>query len=418
VKLEEQVEILPSGIKTKIRGLHNHGKASKQSYAGQRTAMNLQGVEKDDLHRGDMVITAGRFSTTYAIDARLELLESAVPVKTRSQVHFHLGTSETIARVILYGTDLLKPGESSYCQLRLNDPVVAQSGDRFVIRRLSPLETIGGGSVLDSSPGRRKKKDGIDDLPVLEKGTIEEKISVKVATSALKGMTTFEIEGWISAEVPQTEKAIKALVKNGELLRSDGIVLHKSAFELFSMRLGEVLSEFHKANPTSKGMPKEEARERLKVEQGIFNFLAEEVQDVAIQRDLIALKSFRSAVTDDDKDNVLKALEGRGIEVPQRPELAKELGMEDRPLADVLKLMADEGTVKRVNDAFHISLSAYSGMLDKLRGHYRNNDSMTVAEFRDMMGTSRKFALPILEFLDAANVTVRVGDVRKLLLKD
>ena len=417
VCVDEQVEVLPSGLKTRVRGLHSHGKHAEQTFAGQRTAMNLQGVEKDELARGDMVVTAGRFSTTTALDARLELLKDSVAVKTRSQVHFHLGTSETVARVILYGTEKLGPGQSSYCQFRLNEPVVAQAGDRFVIRRISPLETIGGGSVLDSSPRRRRRSDGVDDLPLLEKGDIREKVAAKVANASIKGMSISHVEGWLKAEVPEIAGAVKDLLKEGVLLRFDDLLLHRDAFGLFARRLTSMLREFHEDNPTRQGIAKEEARERLKADQHIFSSLLEMVEDVSVQRDIISLKGFSAAVTDSEKARVLKTLEGMGIEAPQRKELAAELGIKDKQLADVLKLMGVEGSIKRVNDSFYISMSAYEGMITALRGHFSSKDTMTVAEFRDLMGTTRKYALPILEFLDSSRVTVRVGDVRKLLLK-
>jgi len=417
VRVDEQVEVLPSGIKTKVRGLHSHGKSAEQAFAGQRTALNLQGVEKDDLRRGDMVVTAGRFTTTRALDARLEILDDSVPVKTRSQVHFHLGTSETVARIVLYEKEQLAPGQSAYCQFRLNEPVVAQAGDRFVIRRISPLETIGGGTVLDSSPRKRRRRDGVDDLLVLESGSMEERIAAKVSNLSLGGMTISQVEGWVRSEVPVVDKAVNELVKSGTLFRFDDLLLHKDSFEMFSRRLTSMLKEFHEINPTSQGIPKEEARERLKADQRIFSDLVGKAAGVLVRKDRISLKGFSAAVTDEDKARVLKSLLNKGIEAPQRQDLATELGIKDAPLADVLKVMAGEGTLKRVNDSFYISMQAYDSMLDTLKKHYAANDTMTVAEFRDLMGTTRKYALPVLEFLDASNVTVRVGDVRKLLHK-
>jgi selenocysteine-specific elongation factor len=417
VSVDEQVEVLPLGLKSKVRGLHSHGNAVERTFAGQRTAMNLQGLEKDELSRGDTVVTAGRFTQTVSLDAKLVLLDGAVPVKTRSQVHFHMGTSETVARVVLYGLEILKPGESAYCQFRLNEPVVAQAGDRFVVRRLSPLETIGGGSVLDSSPRKRRRKDGTDDLAVLESGSTGEKVSVKVKNSKLAGMTIPEVEGWLKEELPAIRNAIDAFVENGDLLRFDDLLIHKDAFSEFSGRLTMLLGEFHKSNPTRQGMPKEEARERLKAGQRTFSALVAMVEGVQAHRDLLVLEGFSAAVSSDEKDKVLRNLEGKGIEAPQLGALASELGMKERSLADILKLMDQEGTVKRINDSMYLGMNAYESIISSLKEFYSTSDSMTVAEFRDLMGTTRKYALPILEFLDANKVTVRVGDVRKLLLK-
>ena len=417
VDLDEQVEVLPSGIKTRVRGLQSHGKAAEHALAGQRAALNLQGVEKDELNRGDVVVTAGRFTPTFALDVRLELLPDAVQVKTRSQVHFHLGTSETVARVILYEGEVLAPGESGYCQLRLSEPVVAQTGDRFVIRRISPLQTIGGGIVLDSSPRKRRKRDGIQDLRVMEAGSLSEKLGERVRRAGINGISLAELEGWIKAEVPDVRAAATELTGEGHLLDLDGLYIHKDVFSAFSQRLTAFLKTFHEGNPTSQGMPKEEARERLKIHARVFTELASRTTGVMLQRDLIALKGFSVVMDEGQRKKITDALEGAGVEAPLVSELATSLGIKEKQMSDMLKLMASEGSVVRANDSLYIGTGAYEKIISALRAHFASRDSMTVAEFRDMMGTTRKYALPLLEFLDSSKVTVRVDDVRKFLLK-
>ena len=170
ISVDEPVEILPSGINSKVRGLHSHGKSILTAYAGQRVAINLQAVDKESLKRGDVVVTPKRVIPTRVMDARIELLKDSPALKNKTPVHFHLATSETIARVLLYDRQELKAGESCFCQLRLKEPVVALAGDRFVIRRFSPVITIGGGTVLDSSPPKRRRNQGLDDLQILESG--------------------------------------------------------------------------------------------------------------------------------------------------------------------------------------------------------------------------------------------------------
>jgi len=417
VSIDEQVEVLPSGLKTKVRGLQSHGKAAERAYAGQRTALNLQGVEKEELNRGDVVVTSGRFAPTSALDVRLELLSGAVPVKTRSEVHFHLGTSETVARVVVYEGEVVDPGSSSYCQLRLSDSVVAQAGDRFVIRRISPLETLGGGVVLDATPRRRKKRDSLDDLKLMERGTLSQKIGAKVYAQGMKGFTALEVEGWIKSEIPAVKSATSELVDKGVLLDLGQQFIHKEAFDAFGLRLTEFLEAFHDTHPTSRGIPKEEAREKLKVEASVFTELASRMDNVTIQRDLIALKGFTVEVDEAISSKIIQALEEAGVEAPQVSTLAKSIGLKDKQLLDILKLLASEGRVVRANDSLYLGQKAYDKMVTALMEHFKDNDSITVAEFRDLMGTTRKYALPLLEFLDATRVTVRVDDVRKLLKK-
>jgi selenocysteine-specific elongation factor len=179
ISVDDTVEILPSDIKSKVRGLHSHGKPIQTAYAGQRVAINLQGIDKEDIKRGDSVVLPERFIPTRKIDAKVELLTDSPVLKSKSLIHFHLGTAETVARIILYGTNEVKAGEDCYCQFRLRDPVIAMSGDRYIVRRFSPVETIGGGEVLDPLSYRRSKKESTDDLMIFEQGTLAEKISAK-----------------------------------------------------------------------------------------------------------------------------------------------------------------------------------------------------------------------------------------------
>jgi len=415
--VDETLDILPGGLKTRVRGLQSHGRSVKKVYAGQRAALNLQGIDKEDLHRGDTLVTAGRFSSTRSVDARLELLGDAPPVKNRGLVHFHLGTSETVARVILYVTELLKPGESSYCQLRLQDPVVAQSGDRFIVRRFSPVDTIGGGEVLDPQPGRRRKKDGTADLDVLERGTVAEKISVKVKKASIRGLTVAHAEGWLGAEVPAINDAIRELEKRGEIKRYGDTLIHAEAAEAFKMAITERLRNYHQANPMKPGMSKEELRVELHVEPKIFSNMLGAVADVVVEQDIIRLKSFRAAASDEDKAKLLKMLEDKCFQPPDKKELAAALGVNEKKVADIIGLLSKEGDAVRINDTLALGRAAYEKMIVLLREHYAKKPDMTVAEFRDILGTTRKFALPYLEYLDSNGVTLRVGDVRKFILK-
>jgi len=415
--LEEQVEILPSGITTKVRGLQSHGRPMQEILAGQRGAVNLQGVEKEELKRGDTLVSPGRFSPTHSLDAKVELLSGAPPLKNRSLVHFHLGTSETVARVVLYGRDALEPGAGCYAQFRLRSPVVAQSGDRYIVRRFSPLETIGGGEVLDPSPLKRRKMEAAEDLEVFEGGSLAEKIAVKVKRLSLKGMSVAAVEGWVRAEVPAVRKAVGDLVKGGVLVRFEDTLFHREAVGLFKDEITRMLGEFHRKNPLRAGMPKEELRARMKVEPRIFTHLVSSISELVSEKDLLRLRAFSVSLSEDDKERVLAALREKGFQAPTKAELSSELSMGDRRITDILKLMADEGSVRRINDSVYMSMDAYERMLGILKGHFSRKAEMTVAEFRDMLGTTRKYALPLLEYLDSNRITLRVGDVRKLLQK-
>ena len=235
------LEILPGNISTKVRGLHSHGKAITTAYAGQRVAINLQSVEKEDLSRGDVAVASSSFSPTKTIDAFLELLSDAPLLKSKSLVHFYIGTAETIARVILYGKDELKAGESCYCQFRLQDPVVSMSGDRYIIRRFSPLETLGGGEVLDPSPHRRRKKDGLGDLEAMHEGGLEQKISLKIEKAGMTGISVNAINGWVNADTQAIAAAVGKLKKADEIVQHEDILLHSKAFNLIQAKISGVV---------------------------------------------------------------------------------------------------------------------------------------------------------------------------------
>jgi selenocysteine-specific elongation factor len=420
MSVDQDVEILPSNIKSKVRGLHSHGKPIQTAYAGQRVAINLQGVDKEELARGDSVVVPGRLSPTKKIDAKVELLPDAPLVKTKNLVHFHLGTSESVARIILYGRNELKAAESCYCQLRLQEPVIAMSGDRYIIRRFSPVETIGGGEVLDPLSFRRSRKEGTEDLAVFETGILSEKISTKVKRSGIHGLAVSAIEGWIKAEIPTIRSSIKDSVGKGILVQLEDTLVHADALNSFRETVVKTLGDFHKKNPLKPGMLKEELRASFNIEPRLFGNLITSLKDIVIEKELVRLSTFKAALSQVDqtmKTKILGLLEKGGFQPPSAEELSQSLKMDRKHLSDILKLMTKEDALVRISETTYITSSTYNDMIAKLKTFFAKKPDMTVAEFRDILNTSRKYALPFLEYLDTHKVTLRVGDIRKLLLK-
>lgn len=419
ISLDEPIEILPSGLMSRVRGLHSHGHAIQKAYAGQRVAINLQGVDKEALMRGDVAITPKTITPTRTIDARIELLNNVPPLKSKSLVHLHISTSETIARVILYDREELKPNDSCFCQLRLSDPVIALSGDRFILRRFSPVITIGGGTVLDPSPSRRKRTEGTNDLEMLEEGALPEKIAIKVKKSGLEGMDIKSLSGWIKAETPAIEGSIERLLDEGRLIKLDSRLLQIDVYRNINSAILNTIRDSHKKNPLSPGMQKEELRTQLKVPRAIWGALLSAIKDVAAEKDIVHLRDFRAASTDASQTSsgIISVLEKARFQPPSKEEVSEALNVPLKTVADILKLLSKEGKLVRINDSMYITASVHNEMLGILRSFYTGHQSMTVAEFRDLLGTSRKYALPFLEYLDSNKITLRVGDVRKLLLK-
>lgn len=420
ISVDAPLDILPCGVTTKVRGLHSHGKAITKAYAGQRVAINLQGVDKDELRRGDVAVAPSSFTPTKTLDLSLDLLKDVPPLKNRGLVHFYTGTPETVARVILYEHEELKAGEHCFCQFRLQDPVIAMAGDRYIIRRFSPLQTLGGGEVLDPTPGRRRRKDGIEDLIIYRTGQLGQKIELKIQKAGLTGISVPALTGWINADRPAMQQALKILEQTGALIRHEDILIHVHAFDLINSRVQELLRAFHKEHPLKPGMVKEEVRAHLNVDTKLFNFLISSLKDVIVDKDLIRLKTFTVALSgaaEVHKTKILELLTKGEFQPPTKQEMAETLKMDQKQITDILTILAKERSVVRINESVYLSAAAYERMISLLRTFFLKKPELTVAEFRDLLNTSRKFALPYLEHLDAAKVTLRLGDVRKFILK-
>ncbi len=423
ISLDAPVEILPSGKRTKVRGLQSHGETLKKAYAGQRVAMNLQGISKDELQRGDVITVPEKIKPAYIVDASLEILKNTEvnKLKTRSLVHFHTGSSELVGRIIIYGKDELKPGDNAYCQFRFKTPVTVMAGDRYIIRKFSPLITIGGGEILDVFPARRRKEEKLGDLETFDTGGLMEKLALKVLLSGLNGVTHADLAGWINSGAPEIKSSISALIKEGLLVQVDTRLIHKEVLESFHEKVISVLSDFHKENPLKPGMQKEVVRAVFRgLEQRSFEALLALVDDAVSEKELLRMKTFRISLSADKKlvkENILKVLDKAVFQPPSKDELAELVSVNTTEAGELLKIMASEKTLMRINDALYISMNNYTNMMDRLKEFFNKKKEMTVGEFRDVLGTSRKYAIPFLEYLDSNRITLRVGEVRKFLNK-
>ncbi len=423
ITIDDPVEILPAGIISKVRGLQTHGRAVEKAYAGQRTGINLQGIDKEQLRRGDSIVAFERFSPTVAIDAKLNLLASAPKVKSRSLVHFYTGTSEIIARIIIYDRNEILPDESCYCQFRLQEPIVALSGDRYIIRRFSPLETIGGGQILDPHPTKRKKETSLEDLVIFEHGALREKIEAKIKKTGYQGSRIYEIEGWISSSIPEIRRAVKQLIANGFVLQNQDILFHKASFDSFKNDLKNLLERYHKQNPLKSGLLKEELRSILKTKgkmaQEILS-LVTQIPEIVIDKDIVRLKDFNASISDSIghiQTMILDILTREGFHPSFKNELAAKISYSEKDIGDILKILAQSGFLVRINDSMYLTKAWHDRMIGLLREFFFKKQQMTVAEFRDILNTTRKYALPLLEYLDSNKITLRVGDIRKFMLK-
>jgi selenocysteine-specific elongation factor len=426
ISIEQEVEILPRAIRTRVRGIQSHNKAVNRAVAGQRTAVNLQGIEKDQLSRGDIIATAGYFTPTKTLDAKLDLLKQAPRgLRTGARVRFYNATQEAIGRITMLGVNELAPGESAFVQLRFERAVIVQNGDRFILRFYSPMETLGGGMVVNAHPRRHKRaamQESLTRLGVLEKGSIEERIAILVSLRGLAGMEENEVIAGITADKQETSSGLASLAQKKQLVRVDTLYVHSSHLAGLETKSIDLVKQYHKDNPLKPGLDKEELRSALRVRLSpkVLNLTLDGLikkKQLEAEGAKLRMPGFKAAggkVNDEVKNRIVEAIRKGGSQPPVREELPGLFGITERDAKDLLKLLADEGRTVRINDSLHLDREILDKIRTDLKSHLEAKKEITMAEFRDLARTSRKFAVPLMEYFDSQKLTQRIGDKRVL----
>lgn len=426
ISAEQEVDILPKGIKTKVRGLQSHNQAVKRSVAGQRTAVNLQGVEKDQLSRGDMIVSSSFFTPTKTLDAKLDLLKQAPRgLKTGSRVRFYIATQEAIGRITVLGAKELAPGDEAYVQFRFETSVIVQNGDRYILRFYSPMETLGGGMVLNPHPRRHRQatmRESIKNLGVLEKGTTEEKLALFIVGKGLAGMEENDIIGTIALDKQEIAAALAALTQKKVVLRVDTVYVHLSHLATLEKKAIDLIRQYHQDNPLKPGLDKEELKGmlRMRLSTKVLNMAIDGLvkkRQIEAEGPKLRLPGFRPTggkEQDEVKDKIVEAIKKGGTQPPVREEFPALFGISEKDAKDLLKLLADEGRTVRINDSLHLDKDVIEKVKSALKKHLEQKKEITMAEFRDLAKTSRKFAVPLMEYFDSQKLTQRVGDKRVL----
>ncbi len=428
INLGNEVEVLPAALPCRVRGIQTHGRKADKGAAGQRVAVNLQGVEHTEIFRGDIVVPRGIYRPTRAIDARLDYLQTAPrELKHRATLRLHSATYEVPAKVILIDRDALLPGESTYVQLRLAKPVLLLPGDPFVLRTYSPQATLAGGTVLDPAPLRRRRRsaEARELLQALESGEETEKIRLMVAASLLSGLPLEEIVNRTGMSVKRIESALAALLSAGELIqvvKDPRIFLSRHAFGTLKTRLHTELQSYLKDNPMKEGMGKEELKSRIPKRSDLRFFgpclaaLEKEGKAVA-ERDLVNLPGRKSGVAAEQVDlqaGVATTLRKGGMEPPTIKEFCEALGCTEKEALEHLNFLAREGKAVKVKSDIFYAAEPFAAIREKLIAHLRTTGEITPPEFRELTGLSRKFMIPLLEYFDSVKLTIRAGDKRIL----
>jgi selenocysteine-specific elongation factor len=432
IRVGDSVMLYPSMISSKVRGIQVHSRSVEEAGAGLRTAINFQGLEKASVNRGDVLSTPGALKPSYMVDVSLHYLKSnQKPVKNRSLVRFHTGTSEIMGNLMLLDREELKPGEDTVAQVRLGTPVAVVRDDRYVLRSYSPVRTIGGGMVLNPIPQKHKrfKPEIVDGLKGLTESDPEKIIAYHVNDSGIKGVSFSDLAIMSNLSTKQLETSVQALMSRKELLQIDKenrIFVHQNCFNSLQTDTLSYLQKYHATYPLKAGMPKEELKSKLpatadaKIFTMIFNHM---IKDGTIAQDgeSVRLSSHKVSLGEDQagiKKKLVDIYCSNQLQPPYFKEVVKTLDMDASRAKDVLMLLVDEGTMVKIKEDLYFHVEPLLRLKKNLVDYLLRNGEIATPQFKDMTGASRKYVIPLMEYFDKINVTIRVGDTRKLRQKN
>ena len=424
----EDVELLPMHQVLRVRGLHSGGKAVERVQAGQRSAVNLSGIEHTAIQRGMVIAVPGRFRATRRADVRLELLPTAPALKHRAPVHLHAGTAETVAEVYLHEGVSILPGTSALAHFKLQEEIVLGRGDRFIIRQFSPVVTIGGGTILDPVARRPTRKDAgrIAYLETLEKGAREESLQA-LAERNILGVPLREIiarTGWLENEVRAAADSLTQAKQLRIVSVEPLVVLSEKTFVEICERLLARVERFHKENPLLPGIAREDLRASLgkRVRPESFRTALEALaqqKKLLLQAELVKKPGAEITLTPEDlraKQQIEQAFAKAGLEAPSVKDVFAQMAIEKARAEKLLQILLREKTLVRVSPELIFHAAALARLPELLKDYKKaKSERIGVPTFKELTGISRKYAIPLLEYLDRQRLTRRAGDERVIL---
>ncbi len=414
--IDSEVEVLPSGDRSRARAIQVHGEPRDVASAGERTSMNLADIPLEKLHRGHQIVAPGTLRTSQIVTAKLTLLSDAKPLKDQTRIRFHHLASELLGNVrFVDETEELKPGREAFVQVRLESPVVAVAGDRFVIRRYSPSLTIGGGVIVDAHLPKLSRKTRPELLHTLAAGTLAQRVELMAKLEGLRGVTIREIQA-------RTGIKVSALPRDFNLIRiAPDRWIHPDLVTDFRRRAMEFLDAYFKENRMATNVPKGEFVQKLvpRADAAIIDFLLRDLSAekiITVEGDALDIPG-RSKKLGGAEGELARMIEMRfadaGLQPPPVSELIKAIPQKPRVIEGVISFLVKRGTLVRLADGVYLHQTAIDAARQRMAE--RKGTTIDVGQFKEFFGLSRKIAIPLLEFFDSAGVTKRVGDQRQVL---
>jgi len=418
---EDELEVFPAGRRVRVRGVQVHGQAAESAIAGQRTALNLAGASTEDLSRGMTLASPATFEATRRAYVLLRLLSSVEhPLKDRARVHFHSYTMETVAEVLLYGAKKIAAGEQMFACIKLPEPALLLPGDRFILRQFSPVVTIGGGVVLDAAPIPRMPGQA-DFLKVLAGGNVETILRARIARRHQAGISMSRLiaeTGWTKSFI---EAQLARVINENQVVRIGELLLDLSDLEALKLYITQTVGDFHKRNPLVNGINKEELRERQEASADVFDaalgMLVRE-KKVEVVGDVVRLAGHGVVMKEEEaesKDEIERAFASAGLKVPALREVMAALKIDKTRAQKIVTLLLRDKVLIKVSDDLVFHRSALTQLRGQISALKTKSTTIDVAKFKELTGVSRKYAIPLLEYLDRERVTRRAGDAREIL---
>ena len=425
----DEITIYPQGPSTRIRGIQVHNREVEQVRAGLRTAINLQGVEKAQIQRGNVLAAKDTLRSTYMVDVSLDLLPSAPrKLKNRAKVRFHTGTSEIISTVVLLDRDELSPGDRCFAQIRLEQPTAVLPHDRYVLRSYSPVRAIGGGEVLAALPKKKKRfsEETLTELKLLSTGDLNQVTEQLIRMGRFQGLEQRDLPFLTNASKKRLDEIVKGLLAQKVVMQFDkekGTLLHKDFLTKAREEIMTILTNYHRDFPLKVGLSKEELRSRTSGSgnQKLFNYIIGQlISEGAIAQEKEALRLKEHKVTlAQDQEEVRHQIEKIYLKGRLQPPYFRQI--KDRfsvnMAKDVLEVMVKDGVLIKVKEDLYFHKKAIEDLKIQLVAFLKENGEIGTPQFKDMTGVSRKYTIPLIEYFDKSQLTVRVGDTRVLRKK-